>query len=581
MSTATTIGDLAKSYDPASAEAAVRARWDAADAFHAEPDPDGRPYSIVIPPPNVTGALHAGHALNNTLQDILIRVHRMMGCNTLWMPGTDHAGIATQTVVEKRLLRDGKRRTDFSRAGFIEQVQAWKDEYEATITGQLTSLGASCDWARQRFTMDAMCARAVREAFFRLFDDELIYRGKRLVNWDPVTKTALADDEVEMRDVDGSMWYLQYQVVDAQGESRSGGPAHVTVATTRPETMLGDTAVAMNPRDPRAGELRGAFVRIPIVDRIVPIVEDDYVVLPVSLGGDPADAKAEIATGFLKVTPGHDPNDWEIGLRHDLPVINVMAPDASISADHGWDDVNDAGRAYIGLAREEARKAIVAWFDDNGLLESTREYAHSVGHSYRSHVAIEPFLSDQWYVRVSDDKLVGEAQRALAPEQFDGTPPPRRGATTPGHAEHDGGLRFSPPRYARSYQAWHDNLRDWCISRQLWWGHQIPVWSRHGGLPEGLDLDPSSAAIREYEGITHVCVRSEDDTTTVDRLESAGFERDPDVLDTWFSSGLWPLSTMGWPDPTAFPETVGLLETFNPTSVLCTGRDIITLWVSR
>ncbi|MHC4948988.1 MAG: valine--tRNA ligase, partial [Planctomycetota bacterium] len=541
------------------------------------------------PPPNVTAALHLGHAFNNALQDILVRYHRMRGRLTLWMPGTDHAGIATQTVVEKRLLQqENRRRTDFERDEFVARVQSWKDEYEATITAQLQAIGCSCDWARQRFTMDDVCAAAVREAFFRLFADGLIERGKRLVNWDPVTRTALADDEVEMQETAGKMYYLRYPVEPAAGADPDA-PDHVTVATTRPETMLGDTAVAVNPRDPRAAALVGRQVRLPMVDRLIPVIADDYVVLPVGLGGDEGDAKARYATGFLKVTPAHDPNDWEIGIRHGLPVVNVMGPDATVSAEHGWSDTVDDWRSepvrpLLGLSREDARDAVVAWFDEQGLLEEIREYAHSVGHSYRSHVPIEPYLSDQWYVRVTDDRLVGEAQRALDPAQYEGAAPPR---TAGGGLDGDGGLTFYPSRYARSYQAWHDNLRDWCISRQLWWGHRIPVWS----LPE-----PDAAVIERWRAVAaehpdhvavqvsatdlHVCL-GRHAGELVARAENDGLVQDADVLDTWFSSALWPISTMGWPDPAEFPETRGLLETFNPSTVLVTARDIITLWVSR
>src|SRR4051812_8816267 len=348
-----TATDLPKTYDPATIESEASAAWNRENAFHAEPSDPGEPYSIVIPPPNVTAALHLGHALNNTIQDILTRWHRMLGNNTCWLPGTDHAGIATQTVVEKRVLREeGKRRTDFPREEFVAKIQAGKDEYERTITSQLKAMGCSCDWDRQAFTMDPPRARAVRGAFFRLFKDGLIYRGKRLVNWAPVTQTALADDEVEMEEVDGNFYYLRYPLTDGTG--------HVTVATTRPETMLGDTAVAVNPKDPRAAELRGKHVRLPIVNREIPIVEDDYVVMPVQYGGDPADTKAQMATGFLKVTPAHDPNDWDIGQRHKLPVINVMAPDGSISEKYGWSDVGDAG-FVLGKSREEARALVVDW----------------------------------------------------------------------------------------------------------------------------------------------------------------------------------------------------------------------------
>ena len=598
---------LPRSYSPHEAEPLVRADWAKHADFHADPDGPGDPYCVLIPPPNVTAALHLGHAFNNTLQDILIRFHRMRGDRTLWMPGTDHAGIATQTVVEKRLLREGRRRTDFTRDAFVEQVQGWKDEYEATILGQLEEMGCSCDFQRTRFTMDPVCADAVREAFHRLFCDGLIYRGKRLVNWDPATRTALADDEVEMRTVPGHMWYLRYPLADGDG--------HITVATTRPETMLGDTAVAVNPRDPRAASLRGRSVRLPIVGREIPIVEDDYVVLPsavaeeLGLGAEAInDPKAALATGFLKVTPAHDPNDWDIGLRHELEAINVMAPDGTISDAHGWEDASEESAAFIGLSREDAREAIVEWFKQNDLLEDIKDHEHAVGHSYRSHVPIEPYLSDQWYVRVTDDRFAGSALRAMDDAQ--------RGDAAPAGPDQDGdgGLVFFPDRYARTFQNWHENIRDWCISRQLWWGHRIPVWSKivsaadaEGDLASLANEDSMTAVQSEWteRGAAHRVRRLSDgsieESICLPRatslggedveaslradLESAGFQQDPDVLDTWFSSALWPLSTMGWPEPAVHPDAVPegdrMLEAFNPGNVLCTAREIITLWVSR
>ncbi|MEZ5340314.1 MAG: valine--tRNA ligase [Acidimicrobiales bacterium] len=583
----TRAAELPTKYTPAEAEPAARQRWADGDVFHVELG-DDRParddtYSIVIPPPNVTAALHLGHALNNTLQDVLIRFNRMKGKHTLWMAGTDHAGIATQTVVEKRLLGEGIKRLEMGREAFVERTQAWKDEYEAVILAQLAELGAPVDEARIRFTMDDMCATAVRHAFFVMFQDGLIYRGKRLVNWDPATRTALSDDEVEMEEVAGHMWYLKYPLADGSG--------HVTVATTRPETMLGDTAVALNPNDPRAEALRGKTVLLPILGREIPLVEDDYVVM-----ADPesSDAKAQIATGFLKVTPAHDPNDWEIGLRHDLPVINVMGPDGAISADYGWDDVPEAARPFVGLSREDARTAIVAWFDEHGLLEEVRDYSHSVGHSYRSHVPIEPWLSDQWYVAVTDDRLRGSALRAQVVDQVPTMPD---GVADRAGTRGDGELRFYPDRYAKTYYQWHDNIRDWCISRQLWWGHQIPVWTKNvaPGTADVARWEALGAAvltrdITPDESDIAVCVPPDStlrrstgvaEADLIAELEADGFTRDPDVLDTWFSSGLWPLSTMGWPYPEDFPETVGLLDTFNPTNVLTTAREIITLWVSR
>ncbi|HJM29363.1 MAG: valine--tRNA ligase [Acidimicrobiales bacterium] len=593
--------ELAKTYSPADAEEKISALWKHSNAFHSNPTPEGKkPFSIVIPPPNVTAALHLGHALNNTLQDVLTRYHRMAGFATMWMPGTDHAGIATQTVVEKRLTNDGTSRLEIGRDAFVRRTQEWKDEYEGIIIDQLVAMGASCDFDRTRFTMDEICANAVRHAFFTLFEDGLIYRGKRLVNWDPVTMTALADDEVEMEEVEGSMWYLKYPLSDGSG--------YVTVATTRPETMLGDTAVAVNPNDPAANDLVGKMVLLPIVNRLIPIIEDDYVVMA---DLDSEDSKARYASGFLKVTPGHDPNDWDIGLRHELPVINIMGPDASISTHYGWEDVSEEASRFVGLSREDAREAIIEWFENNNLLEDVRTYTHSVGHSYRSHVPIEPWLSSQWYVAVTDDRLRGSALRAQEETQVPSLP---NGVASRSNSVGDGDLSFFPSRYARTYYSWHEGIRDWCISRQLWWGHQIPVWVR--AIPEsespvhlenidsGVGINIESEWTRK--GAAHmvrkvgenmieeaICVPPENTLKRIEaemkisepdliaELEKDGFVRDPDVLDTWFSSALWPLSTMGWPWPEDFPETEGLLDFFNPTSVLSTAREIITLWVSR
>jgi valyl-tRNA synthetase len=676
---------LPKAYTPAAFEEAVTARWDAAKAFAARPERvvngEAKPYCIVIPPPNVTAALHLGHALNNTLQDILIRAHRMMGFETLWMPGTDHAGIATQAVVEKRVMKEeGKRRTDFPRDVFVAKIQAFKDEYEKTITAQLKAMGCSCDWDRQRFTMDEQCAAAVREAFFRLFRDGLIYRGKRLVNWDPVLQTAVADDEVEDIEVDGNFYYLRYPLVGHGQQPISWSelslrgypgaerhppesPAWITVATTRPETYLGDTAVAVNPRDPRAKSLRGLSVRLPIVGRVIPIIEDEYVVLPKAYARsdeEAADPKAEFATGFLKVTPAHDPNDYELGQRHKLPMINVMAPDASISDKHGWSSPDELHSAHIfvGKTREEARKLVVREFKAHPIgnepaLEGIKPYRHSVKHSDRSKAAIEYYLSDQWFCKVTDERLAPAANAALVPDQRsllrkqevggeggrsaaavgavrDGGPMPRASARGSG----DASLRFYPARYAKTYETWHDNIRDWCISRQLWWGHRIPVWTcrvqltgdnwqdaiEPWGIPDNLFeggdnagfavgwimhvasgrrwCDPYSTNgdvpgdetkftefVYENPGEYEIQVCCIDEAWMEERLHDSrpGLMRDPDVLDTWFSSALWPLSTMGWPNPEGFNAASNrdLLGAFNPSSVLCTAREIITLWVSR
>ena len=547
---------LSKVYEPGTIEKQANEIWFSGRYFHAEAPQDGKkttrkPYAIVIPPPNVTAPLHLGHALNNTLQDVLIRFHRMQNYNTLWMPGTDHAGIATQSVVEKRILsEDGKRRTDFAREDFVARLQAWKDEYEARIIEQLQAMGCSCDWQRTRFTMDEVCAKAVRAAFFKLFRDGLIYRGKRLVNWDPATQTVLADDEVEHETVQGHFWYLRYPLAESV-EVAGKRIEYVTVATTRPETMLGDTAVAMNPADKRAQYLVGKKVRLPIVGRIIPIIADEHVVLP---NPDSEDEKARFSTGFLKVTPAHDPDDWEIGQRHNLDVINVMAPDGSISDKFGWDDAdNPDAQALLGMDRYEAREAIIEWFRQQNLLEDVREYAHEVGHSYRSHVPIEPYLSDQWYIAVK--KPIEHLKEKFGEGLIEGTDVPVNSLA--GLALKpllDGRLRFIPERYAKTYQSWLENLRDWPISRQLWWGHRIPIWY-------------CQKCSQTNTGI--------EDPTSCEKCSSGDLVQDPDVLDTWFSSALWPFSTMGWPDQT--PE----LKTFYPGDVLCTARDIITLWVSR
>ena len=548
--------ELSKVYEPQRIEQQTSEIWSSGGYFHAETPPEGqqtgrKPYAIMIPPPNVTAPLHLGHALNNTLQDVLIRFHRMQDYNTLWMPGTDHAGIATQTVVEKQLLcEQGKRRTDFEREEFVAHVQAWKDKYEVRIIEQLKAMGCSCDWERTRFTMDEVCANAVRETFFKLFRDGLIYRGKRLVNWDPATQTVLADDEVEHETVQGHFWYLRYPL--AEPVQTKGKPIkYVTVATTRPETMLGDTAVAMNPIDKRAEHLIGKKVRLPIVGRLIPIITDEHVVLP-----DPEseDEKARFSTGFLKVTPAHDPDDWEIGLRHNLEIVNVMAPDGSISNKYGWEDADTPeAQSLLGMDRFEARKAIVEWFRQENLLEDVREYTHEVGHSYRSHVPIEPYLSDQWYIAVK--KPIKHLAEKFGDGFIKGTDVPVNSLA--GLALKpllDGRLRFIPERYAKTYQSWLENLRDWPISRQLWWGHRIPIW------------------------YCQKCGQTNSGIAKVTNCEKCGCDdlvQDPDVLDTWFSSALWPFSTLGWPDDT--PE----LKTFYPGDVLCTAREIITLWVSR
>jgi len=572
--------ELSKVYEPKQIEKQADEIWISGGYFHAEPDGEKqsrKSYTIVIPPPNVTAPLHLGHALNNTLQDVLIRFHRMQKFNTLWMPGTDHAGIATQTVVEKRILsEENKRRTDFEREDFVSRIQAWKDEYEAQIINQLKAMGCSCDWDRTRFTMDEICAKAVRATFFKLFKDGLIYRGKRLVNWDPATQTVLADDEVEHETVQGHFWYMRYPLVEPV-EIEGKRIEYVTVATTRPETMLGDTAVAMNPSDERAKFLLGKKVHLPIAGRVISIIADEHVVLP---DAESEDEKARYSTGFLKVTPGHDMDDWQIGIRHNLPVINVMAPDGSISDKYGWDDAGEDAEFLLGLDRYEAREAVVEWFRKENLLEDVREYAHEVGHSYRSHVPIEPYLSDQWYIAVK--KPIEHLAKKFGEGLIEGTDVPVNSLA--GLALKpllDGRLRFIPERYAKTYQAWLENLRDWPISRQLWWGHRIPIWSKSTGADQTADEiskfgeKVQSIQMDSEEGsVTYVCIASGGEDVEK-QLVKGGWVQDPDVLDTWFSSALWPFSTLGWPEQTEE------LKTFYPGDVLCTAREIITLWVSR
>jgi len=632
--------ELPSRYRPIDHEDRIRARWDAEKAFAADPNRvlsgAAKPYTILIPPPNVTAQLHLGHALNNTLQDILTRAKRMQGFEALWMPGTDHAGIATQAVVEKRVMKEEKkRRNQFTREEFVAKIQAFKDEYEAIITDQLKRMGCSCDWDRQRFTMDPVCAKAVREAFFILFRDGLIYRGKRLVNWDPALQTAVADDECYDEEIDAAFYYLRYPLVhgstvanedpqpvtwnelarrnypgaaDQPGEQQ----AWVTVATTRPETYLGDTAVAINPHDPRAMALRGLFAELPLVGRAIPIVEDSYVVLPKSLARNEEEAndpKAAFATGFLKVTPAHDTNDYELGQRHKLNIINMMSPDGRVSDKHGWTDIGDA-HIFVGKSMTEARKLVVKEFEARGWFEKQVPYRHSVKHSDRSKAIIEPYLSDQWYVRVTDSRLAESANAAMVKSQRT-THKHEKSGRTP--APGDGTMTFHPERYAKSYEHWHDNIRDWCISRQLWWGHRIPVWSLPDEAPPKInDFSRSLAALPSWiregrisgtvfghplteRGIeldvlakhsvergVYICVRDPEDHEIISQLEMNGFVQDSDVLDTWFSSALWPISTMGWPDAkSAGAEFAGLLQAFNPTSTLCTAREIITLWVSR
>ncbi len=524
--------DLPKQYDPADAQRRYYALWLEKGYFHAPAEPK-RPYCIVIPPPNVTGALHLGHALNNTLQDILIRWKRMQGFDALWMPGTDHAGIATQAVVETRLRKEeGKTRHDVGREGLVERIWAWKDEYEKRILGQLKLMGCSCDWDRTRFTLDPICARAVRETFFRLFAAGKIFRGKRLVNWDTHLRTAVADDEIEYQETAGHLWTIRYPV--------AGSDESLLVATTRPETMLGDTAVAVHPEDPRYKHLLGKAVTLPLIGRNIPIIGDAILVDP------------QFGTGCVKVTPAHDPNDYATGLRNHLEMINLLNPDGTYNENAG---------PYAGLDRREVRKRVVSDLEAGGLLAKVEPYTNRVGLSDRSKTPIEPYLSDQWFVKMGDgpEGTAGFAQQAM-------------------DAVTSGAIEIHPDRYAKSYLDWLGEKRDWCISRQLWWGHRIPIWHcatcTEADLRRAFGDRPDIAWQPADSGGWLVCSDGEDlaaDALGPDHV----LTQDPDVLDTWFSSALWPHSTLGWPESTT--ELAG----YYPTSVLSTARDIITLWVAR
>jgi valyl-tRNA synthetase len=492
--------DLPKAYEFSAVEKRWYAFWEEQRTFAARLD-EGRPaFSIVIPPPNVTGVLHIGHALNNTLQDILVRYHRMKGCNTLWVPGTDHAGIATQNVVERQLATEKISRHDLGREKFIERVWQWRAEKGGTIINQLKRIGASCDWERERFTMDEGLSVAVREVFVRLFHEGLIYKGDYIVNWCPRCQTALADDEVEHEPTQGKLYHIRYPFADGSG--------HVVVATTRPETMLGDTAVAVHPEDERYAGLQGAGIVLPLTGRTIPLIMDHHV-------------QREFGTGALKVTPAHDRDDYEIGLRHDLPRLKVMD-------EHGV--MNEAAGRYAGLDRNECRRRIVADLEEQGFLVKIEDYQHAVGRCYRCATVVEPTTSRQWFVSVRP-----LADKAVA-------------------AVREGRIRIYPPTWYNTFYAWMDNIRDWCISRQIWWGHRIPAWtcSACGHLIVAMDAPG-----------------------TCEKCGSEELVQEKDVLDTWFSSALWPFSTLGWPAKT--PE----LAMFYPTSVLITSFDILFFWVAR
>jgi valyl-tRNA synthetase len=569
------MNELPKQYNPAAAQQRWYAFWESKGYFHSEPNQAKKPYTIVIPPPNVTGALHLGHALNNTLQDILIRQKRMQGFETLWMPGTDHAGIATQAVVERRLLQEEKlSRHDLGREGLVARIWQWKNDYEKRILGQLKQMGCTCDWQRTRFTLDPQCARAVRHTFFKMFRDKLIYRGKRLVNWDTMLQTAVSDDEVFHETVKGSFWYINYPIV----EPKPGEPEFVTVATTRPETMLGDTAVAVHP-DPAAafakaeadlrtrlasagakeapdlqkqiddlderrrsmlGDLEtlarmardGRKVRLPLLGREIPLLADVW-------------ARPELGTGSVKITPAHDPNDYEVGLRQGLPMINILNVDGTL---------NEHAGPYKGMTVHKARQAVIADLERQHWLAKTEDREIELAHSDRSKTPIEPLLADQWFVKM--DYLAQTAMDAVT----------------------DGRVKIIPDRYAKSYLDWLAEKRDWPISRQLWWGHQIPIWY----CKSASEADLRQAFAGRDDVVWHrdeqygqwlICAREAD----LDESAVPGHKlvREQDVLDTWFSSALWPHSTLGWPDET--PE----LAYYYPTSVLITSRDIISLWVAR
>jgi valyl-tRNA synthetase len=495
---------MPKAYDPKAVEGEVFAAWQKGGYFSAVPQEGVRPFSVVIPPPNVTGSLHMGHALNNTIQDVVVRRARMTGSPALWVVGTDHAGIATQNKVEQKLAKEqGKSRYDVGREAFVQACWDWRGEYGSTIIEQLKRMGCSCDYEHEVFTMDPGYQKAVRKVFVDWFNDGLIYRGKRIINWCPRCATALSDIEVEHEDLDSNLWHFRYPL-----KERVGGVDSVVVATTRPETMLGDTCIAVHPDDERYKALVGATVLLPLVGREIPIVADDYV--------DPG-----FGSGAVKVTPAHDPNDFEIGERHGCAKINIMNADATIS---------DEGGAYAGLDRYEARKRVVADIDALGLLVKTEDHVHSVGHCYRCHTVIEPWLSDQWFVDMKP--LAKPAIEAVRDER----------------------VVFHPRRWENVYFHWIENIRDWCISRQLWWGHRIPVFY--------------------CDGCGEMIV-SEDDVAVCPTCGSTDIRQDEDVLDTWFSSQLWPFATLGWPEAT--PE----LAYFYPTSVLSTARDILFLWVAR
>lgn len=492
--------EMAKAYNPKEVEDKIYDFWQEGNYFHAEVDKDKKPYTIVMPPPNITGQLHMGHALDNTLQDILIRWRRMQGYSALWLPGTDHASIATEAKIVEAIRKEGITKEDLGREKFLERAWEWKKEYGDRIVSQLKKMGSSCDWERERFTMDEGCSKAVKEVFVRLYNKGLIYRGERIINWCPHCKTSISDAEVEFEEQAGHFWHLRYPLTDGSG--------YLELATTRPETLLGDTAVAVNPSDERYKDLVGKTLTLPLVGREIPIIADDYV-------------DVDFGTGVVKITPAHDPNDFQVGLRHNLPVINVMTDDAKIVEDYP---------KYAGMDRYEAREAIVKDLDEGGFLVKVEKHDHNVGTCYRCHSTVEPRVSKQWFVKM--DELAGPAIECVK----------------------SGKTKFVPERFNKIYYHWMENIRDWCISRQLWWGHRIPAYycDECGEVTVAKEMPEKCPKC----GCTHL-------------------HQDEDTLDTWFSSALWPFSTLGWPDKT--PE----LDYYFPTNTLVTGYDIIFFWVAR
>ena len=492
--------DLAKQYDPKDVEDRIYKFWLDGKYFHAKCDPDKKPYTIVIPPPNITGQLHMGHALDNTLQDILIRYRRMQGYDALWLPGTDHASIATEAKIVEAMRKEGITKEDIGREGFLKRAWEWKEKFGGRIIEQLKKMGSSCDWDRERFTMDEGCSKAVKEVFVNLYNKGIIYRGERIVNWCPHCLTSISDAEVEYEDQAGHFWHLRYPFKDGSG--------YLELATTRPETMLGDTAVAVNPNDERYKDIVGKTLILPIVHREIPVIADDYV-------------EMDFGTGCVKITPAHDPNDFEVGLRHNLEVIDTFTDDAHIKPEWG---------KYAGMDRMEARKAIVEDLEKEGAIVKIEDYSHNVGVCYRCHSSIEPKVSKQWFVKM--EPLAKPAINCVK----------------------NGEVKFVPERFDKTYYHWMENIKDWCISRQLWWGHRIPAW---------------------YCDDCGEVVVSKETPTVCPKCGCNHLTQDPDTLDTWFSSALWPFSTLGWPDKT--PE----LAHYFPTSTLVTGYDIIFFWVAR